>query len=356
GCPFRCTFCVHDRHPMPYRTRPVADVMNELDHFHSHYDFNILVILDELFAAKRTRLVEFSQAIQKLRHDRGWDLKWTFQTHANAGFTQEEIAMARDAGCYLFVYGVESASETVLASMRKRTHPKQIADVIPMCYKARVGFAANFIFGDPAETPQTVKETMTFFRDHCENTHTGLGSIQPYPGSALYANCLQNKTIPDAGQFYESIDERRYCMTPGFPEKPWMLWSALLGFLGAKGLWHQVAPAVVHSRETSANFDTLVLVAKCPHCGVQFTYRHSEVPQHTTETTMFFGQTKLLSWVPKVKHHRLFAWLVLKAAALISLLYPWFTYLKYTVRPGSQTNNTIATGCPECNQCVSLNW
>jgi hypothetical protein len=36
-----------------------------------------------------------------------------------------------------------------------------------MCYKAGVGFGGNFIFGDPAETPQTVKETMTFFRERC---------------------------------------------------------------------------------------------------------------------------------------------------------------------------------------------
>ena len=68
--------------------------MKELAYFHDKYRFNILVILDELFAPKRDRLVEFSQAIKKLKQERKWDLAWCFQTHANVGLTQEELAKA----------------------------------------------------------------------------------------------------------------------------------------------------------------------------------------------------------------------------------------------------------------------
>jgi anaerobic magnesium-protoporphyrin IX monomethyl ester cyclase len=355
GCPFRCTFCVHDR-PTPYHTRSSADVMKELAYFHDKYRFNILVILDELFAPKRDRLVEFSHAIKKLRQERKWDLAWCFQTHANVGLTQEDIMTAKDAGCYAFSYGMESASETVLTSMKKKSHPKQIAEVIPMCYKAGVGFGGNFIFGDPAETPGTMKETMTFFREHCENLHMSLGSIQPYPGSTLYVNCLKDKTIPDAGQFYETIDERRYRMAPGFPEKPWAIWCGLMGFFGGKGLWHKAAPAVVRDREISAHFDTLVLDAKCPHCNSDFTYRHVEVVSRKKDVSLAAPQTRLLQAALQFKNHRLFTWLVLKAAWLISFRYPWFGHLKYTVRPKAQTDNSTVTGCPNCNQCVRVEW
>ena len=355
GCPFRCTFCVHDR-PTPYHTRTSADVMKELAYFHDKYQFNILVILDELFAPKRGRLVEFSQAIKKLKQERKWDLVWTFQTHANVGLTQNDIMLAKDAGCYAFSYGMESASETVLTSMKKKSHPAQIAEVIPMCYKAGVGFGGNFIFGDPAETPQTMKETMTFFRENCENLHMSLGSIQPYPGSTLYVNCLKNKTIPDAGQFYETIDERRYRMAQGFPEKPWAIWCGLMGFFGGKGLWHQAAPAVARGREVNAHFDTLVLDAKCPHCQSDFTYRHVEVVSRTKDASLAAPQTRLLQWALQFKNHRLFTWLVLKAAWVISFRYPWFGYLKYTVRPKAQTDNSAVTGCPHCNQCIRVEW
>ena len=354
GCPFRCTFCVHDR-PTPYHTRSAPDVMKELAFFHDKYQFNILVILDELFAPKRSRLVEFSQAMMKLRKDRNWDLKWIFQTHANVGLTQEDINLAAEAGCYEFSYGMESASETVLTSMKKKSHPKQIEEVIPMAYKAKVGFGGNFIFGDPAETEKTMDETMTFFKKHCENLHMSLGSIQPYPGSTLYVNCLKDGTIPDAGYFYETIDERRYRMA-GFPEKPWKIWCGYMGFFGGKGLWHKAAPGVIKDREVTKYFDTLVLECKCPHCEANFTYRHAEVPARKDDKSVGASQSWWMLFILRFKNTPLFIWLTLKLTWLMSFKYPWFKYLAYTVRKNAKSMNSTVTGCPECNQCVRVEW
>jgi hypothetical protein len=54
--------------------------------------------------------------------------------------------------------------------------------------------------------------------------------------------------------------------------------------------------------------------------------------------------------------NQLFTCLVLKAAWLISIRYPWFGYLNYTVRSKAQTDNSNITGCPNCNQCVRVEW
>jgi hypothetical protein len=167
---------------------------------------------------------------------------------------------------------------------------------------------------------------------------------------------LKDKTITDAGQFYETIDERRYRMAPNFPEKAWGIWCGLMGFFGGKGLWHKAAPAVVRDREVTANFDTLVLDAECPHCDSKFTYRHAEVPNRKKDGSFAVSQGLLMAWVLRFKNHKLFAWLVLKCGWLISFRYPWFKYLKYTVRRGAQTENSTVTGCPTCNQCVRVEW
>ncbi len=169
-------------------------------------------------------------------------------------------------------------------------------------------------------------------------------------------DCLQNKTIPDTGQFYETIDERRYRMTPGFPEKPWMIWCGLLGFFGGKGLWHKAAPAVLRDRELNAHFDTLVLDTEYPHCGSAFTYRHAQVPERKKDASLAAPQTRLLQWVLRLKHHRLFTWPVLKAAWLISFRYLRFGYLKYPVRAKAQTHSSAVTGCPNRSQCVRVGW
>jgi radical SAM superfamily enzyme YgiQ (UPF0313 family) len=353
GCPFRCTFCVHERET-PYSFRPPQDVMDELAHFHKTYDFNVLIILDELFAPNRKRMIEFAEAMRKLRKDHDWDLRWTMQTHANVGLKQEDIDLAKEAGMYEFSYGMESASKTILKSMKKNSRPEQIAEVIPMTRKARVGFGGNYIFGDPAETETTMQETMDFFKANCRDLHMSLGSIQPYPGSQLWSKCIEDGTITDPRAFYESIDERRYAMAP-FPQKPWFVWCGLMGFFGGKGLWHLAAPAQVVAREVDERFDTLILKAHCPHCEEKFTYRHPRVVK-STDKAIAVSQSPFVGWVLKFKSKRIFTWLVMQFTRLAQLRYPWFRHLRLMARPGAETEHSTITGCPNCNQAVRVEW
>ena len=133
SCPFTCTFCVHQRRGIPYRARSIENVMKEIRVSYEKYHFNILIILDELFGNKK-RLVEFSNGVLEGMEKYGWDFDWIFQTHANARFNLESLKLAKKAGCYLFSYGLESASPTVLKSMNKKMDIKQVADVIRTPY------------------------------------------------------------------------------------------------------------------------------------------------------------------------------------------------------------------------------
>jgi anaerobic magnesium-protoporphyrin IX monomethyl ester cyclase len=353
GCPFRCTFCVHERET-PYSFRPPDDVMAELAHFHETYDFNILIILDELFAPNRKRFQDFASAMIKLRKDRKWDLRWTMQTHANVGLKQEDIDLAKEAGMYEFSYGMESASKTILKSMKKNSRPEQIAEVIPMTRKSKVGFGGNYIFGDPAETPETMQETMDFFKANCRDLHMSLGSIQPYPGSQLWSKCIADGTITDARAFYESIDERRYAMA-NFPTKQWAVWCGLMGFLGGKGLWHLAAPATVVGREVTPEFDTLVMRCKCPHCEEDFTYRHPRVAKAENKA-IAASNSIWMRMILKFKAKRIFTWFVMQYASLNALRFPWFKHLRLMVRPGAETEFSTVTGCSNCNQAVRVEW
>jgi len=113
----------------------------------------------------------------KAREEKGWDMSWWFQTHASASFDEDTLRLAKRAGCYFFSYGLESASPTVLASMNKRIKPAQVVSAIKTADKLRIGFGANLIFGDPAETPETLSETFDFFRDHCTDVTVSLFSL-----------------------------------------------------------------------------------------------------------------------------------------------------------------------------------
>jgi hypothetical protein len=201
------------------------------------YQPNIFIIDDELFAAKPERLAQFSQAVIAGREKYGWDFDWAFQTHINAKLDYETLVVAREAGCRLIGYGVESASPTVLASMNKKTTPEHIIEKFRMTEKARIAVGANYIYGDPAENISTVKETLSFAMKHSRGNHIYHFPIHPYPGSKLHTDALEQGIIKSKVWYYENIDELEINLTK-IPDLIWQPWIHLLTILGnAKFLW-----------------------------------------------------------------------------------------------------------------------
>jgi radical SAM superfamily enzyme YgiQ (UPF0313 family) len=83
GCPFSCTFCVHG-HDSKYRSRSIENILQEIKFLYENYHFNVLLILDELFAVNKSRMNEFSLQLIEARRQHRWDFDWMFQTHASA--------------------------------------------------------------------------------------------------------------------------------------------------------------------------------------------------------------------------------------------------------------------------------
>lgn len=279
NCPFNCTFCVHNR-GAKYRARSIENILEEIKFLYETYRFNVLIILDELFAIDKARLKKFCEAILEARKNFGWDFDWLFQTHANAALDKESLAMAKAAGCYYFSYGIESASPRVLASMNKKTHPEQISEAIRIADEVEIGFGGNFIFGDIAETQETITETLEFTANHCLNIHIFFGDIKPYPGSKLFAHCMDAGIIRDKLPYYESIDKHVFNMTSMAPET----WMAVLGRVMTLTTFPFVKASLAKQIEKESppqgnnimlqgNKFVWKLSASCPHCAAMVVYR-----------------------------------------------------------------------------------
>ncbi len=281
SCPYRCTFCIHRKWEPKYRARSIENIMQEIGFLYERYHFNILVILDELFVVTKQKFREFCAALIDGRRNFGWDFDWLFQTHAGAALGGEDLKMAKEAGCYFFSYGLESASPKVLASMKKQSRPSQIAEAIKLADAAKLGFGGNFIFGDVAETPETITESMDFFFRYCQGNHIYFSDVQPYPGSALFANCVEKGLVPDKLEFYEHINENTFNMT-SMSNALWLPWIKKLGPWSNSFSWEKSADAFCATKEleTTANsiaFDSGTSIwnvgAKCPYCTKEVYYR-----------------------------------------------------------------------------------
>ena len=289
-CPFACTFCLHGHGGRAkYRARTTENVMEEIKQLYDRYQFNILILLDELFAVNKQKLDEFCQSLIEHRRRYGWDFNWMFQTHANARLNLESLILAKEAGCSYFSYGLESASKRVLKSMKKGTQPEQYAEAIAMADQAQIGFGGNFIFGDPAETPETISETLTFYRDHCSDIHCFMSGIQPYPGSALYGVSQDMGLMPDKLVFYQTIDQKVFNMTQ-MPDAQWIGYlRAIVAFdslplCKTVDVTRIIRRALENRMTVNSGRQFWELFAECPHCNKSFSYieltEPDRVPTH----------------------------------------------------------------------------
>ena len=280
SCPFACTFCVHTHRPIPYRARSIENIMQEIKETYEKYHYNILLILDELFAVNKKRMREFCEAVLEGKTKYGWDFDWTFQTHASAALDLETLHLAKKAGCYMFSYGLESASPTVLESMNKKMKIEQVVEGIQLAKEAGIGYSANLIFGDPAETDETFRESYAFWVKYGKDAFIFLSKISPYPGSKIFDDCMERGLIKDKAQFYETIDRTFINMSQmsdldfahrseflAVSERSWLMTNAT-----ATSKWEE-DPEGIDSPLTPFMGKHYKIWALCPHCTIEIMFR-----------------------------------------------------------------------------------
>jgi anaerobic magnesium-protoporphyrin IX monomethyl ester cyclase len=199
GCPFSCSFCWHH---MKYRKRSIKDIMKELEKNIPKYRINNIVVYDDCFSATKDRVYDFCKGITELQKKINWPIKWTCQLMVSS-VDSDLLKVMKQAGCESISYGFESYHPDVLRSMKKPITPEQINKALHATLKAKIAVQAHFILGDIAETLETSKTTINYWKNVCKG-QVGLGFVQPYPGSDLYKHCIKNKIIKDKLYYIEN--------------------------------------------------------------------------------------------------------------------------------------------------------
>jgi len=194
GCPYNCTFCFHptgDR----YRQRSLDSVFGEIEALVENYNINILAIYDECFATNKERLAQFCERIKK------YNLKWSCQLRVDS-VDLDTMKMLRDSGCYIISFGIESASDRILANYEKHITVSQINDALDWAKRCDIVVQGNIILGAEEETRETVIESLKWWKEHRE-WHLSVGPVIPYPGTKMYEKALADGKI-DPVKFLEA--------------------------------------------------------------------------------------------------------------------------------------------------------
>src|SRR3989344_924763 len=201
GCPFQCTFCYHCL-GIKYRVRSLDNIIQEIRYAIEKYHINLLFFYDDLFAVNTERLDDFCKRIKDVFKEYPGEYKWFCQLTVQ-NVSEEMLIRLKDAGCSAVSYGLESYSPIILKSMKKPITPQQIDNAVKLTKKCGLIINGSFIFGDRAETKETARETLDYWKDHC-NGQVQLNFIQPYPGTEMYKHCLKKGIITNKTDFIEN--------------------------------------------------------------------------------------------------------------------------------------------------------
>lgn len=182
GCPYSCIFCcINAPFGKPgIRYRSPELVVKEIGVLGEKYGIKNLKIVDELFVLHERHYMSIVDLIIK----EGYDLNmWAYARVDSVKF--ENLEKMKKAGINWLGLGIESASELVRDGVNKKMRRKDVKDVVRRIQDAGIRVGANFIFGLPDDTIDTMQETFDFaveLNAELANFYCAMA----YPGSKLY--------------------------------------------------------------------------------------------------------------------------------------------------------------------------
>lgn len=192
SCPYQCTFCFHTN-GRKYRQRPLDDFFAELDYLISRYNIEYINLADELFAPQLERAQEFCARLKQ------YDIAWYADFRIDQ-IKPELVEILKQSGLDVMFFGLESADNRILKSMRKGITIEQIEQGLKLAHESGIAVYGCFIFGDVEETAETAHNTLRWWKAHpAYNIHLTL--VKPFPGSEIYRYACQKGIIKDPIQY-----------------------------------------------------------------------------------------------------------------------------------------------------------
>lgn len=261
SCPFNCTFCFHPSGTR-YRKRSIDSVFQEIDYLIERYQIKNIAVTDELFVGKIEDAREFCRRIS----ERGIGFVISLRVDM---VNREMLTLLRDSGCLSIGFGLESADNSVLASMKKHITVEQIDYALGLCHELGLNCMGNFIFGDQNETVETAMNTINWWKAHPQY-RIALHMIILYPGSELYHIAVSKGIIRDQVDFI-----KRGCPVTNvskMSEQEYRSIELMISMLNQGRTDRLENAEVMHT-----GFGKASLLGDCPHCGVRNVWKNQDV-------------------------------------------------------------------------------
>ncbi len=195
GCPYKCSYCSgHTVHGRNMRYRSVENIIAEMTALHDRYGVTLFVFFDDLFTAKKNRVLALLARIRELDIP-GLELQFPNALHVNT--LDEEIVDALvGCGVKVFNLAIETGTEYMQKIIKKSCDLNKARVIIDYCRKKGVMVRCNFIFGFPGETMERMREGVRYMRT-IRADWFNLYMATPLVGSEMYDQFVEKGYIAD---------------------------------------------------------------------------------------------------------------------------------------------------------------
>jgi radical SAM superfamily enzyme YgiQ (UPF0313 family) len=192
GCPYNCSYCCKTYMGYRVRYRTPESIIDELLRFDSIYKIGSFYFFDDLSTINKDRLIRFCmlKMNSSLR-----DYEWTLSARVNL-VDDQLIKTIKNAGCSKIGFGIESVSQSILDSINKKMHVKEIEKAVNICDRYKLNYnGSSFMIGYVDQTVGEVAKNVSFCKKH--NIAYTPHFITPMPSTPLYDYALENGLIKD---------------------------------------------------------------------------------------------------------------------------------------------------------------
>ncbi|MDE2217616.1 MAG: cobalamin-dependent protein [Planctomycetota bacterium] len=228
GCVGSCQFCSTPSFWQRWRIRSAKNVVDEMELLSKKFGCGFFNFADDIFTVNKNRVIDLCKEII----NRKLDVVWDCETRVN--FIWEDMLdwMIR-AGCYCISFGVESASETVLKAIKKKTTPEQIAHAFKLTKQVGMKTKMLLMIGNPGENDKTVDDTVRMI-EGVRPDFVSVSEAMVFPGTELYELAKQKGVVRDD---YWLTDRPAPYFTAENSLEKLLEWSNRLMSANARAVW-----------------------------------------------------------------------------------------------------------------------
>lgn len=187
GCPCQCTYC--DVPFKSYRQRSITSVADEIG-VCLESGYTEVHFYDDLFNVTPERVIAFCDEIER----RGFRFQWDFRGRVN-NVTRGSLERAKQAGCRMISFGVETGSDEGLGLLKKNTNTDQIRKVFKWCRELNILTIADFMIGLPFEkSVDDVRRNVDFLLG-LDPDYAQFSILSLFPNTELFGDAVRKGLI-----------------------------------------------------------------------------------------------------------------------------------------------------------------